>query len=265
MIKHEWEKINYWAPCYQTRLRATLDKSPRIKSLGTNLKQIEPWIGPFFTLKKHFFAMIQWACLRTMGPIQGSNIKNVWLTCERIVLTVGLFFLFLPFFHDFFFFFFFFYSYYTQWIFFLTFSPFSFITTTFFLGALLFEMEINLKLFYKSKSPSHYENWHFNPSLFAASFNSTPFHTLGKAKNALLTTTLWRFTNPTMSTLKLIKNVTISVLSTMSSIHNMFFIFTKLEQQGLKKINFIFTKFEQQVLKKTIKKQTNKKMSNLGP
>ncbi len=221
--------------CYQTRLRATLDKSPRIKSLGTNLKQIEPWIGPFFTLKKHFFAMIQWVCLRTLGPIQGSNIENVWLTCERIVLTVGLFF---------------FYSYYTQWIFFLTFSLFSFITTTFFLGALLFEMEINLKLFYKSKSPSPYENWHFNPSLFAPSFNSTPFHTLGKAKNALLTITLWRFTNPTMSTLKLIKNVTISVLSTMSSIHNMFFHFHKIWATRIKKNNA---------------KQTNRKMSNLGP
>jgi hypothetical protein len=30
-------------------MRVTLDKGP-----GTNLKQIEPWIAPFFILKKHF-------------------------------------------------------------------------------------------------------------------------------------------------------------------------------------------------------------------
>jgi hypothetical protein len=35
-------------------LRAALDKGPEAKSPGTNLNQIEPWIEPFFTLKKHF-------------------------------------------------------------------------------------------------------------------------------------------------------------------------------------------------------------------
>jgi hypothetical protein len=36
-------------------LRATLDKGPETKNPGTNLKQIEPWIGPLFTLKKSAF------------------------------------------------------------------------------------------------------------------------------------------------------------------------------------------------------------------
>ncbi len=40
--------------------------------------------------------------LKAWGPIQGSNIKNVWLTCKRIRLTSGLFSLLLLFFHDFF-------------------------------------------------------------------------------------------------------------------------------------------------------------------
>jgi hypothetical protein len=37
-------------------IRVTFDKGPRTKSPGTNLKQIEPWIGPFFILKETFFS-----------------------------------------------------------------------------------------------------------------------------------------------------------------------------------------------------------------
>ncbi len=42
-------------------------------------------------------------CLKVWSSIQRSNIKNVWLTCERIRLTFGLFSL-LPFFHGLFYF-----------------------------------------------------------------------------------------------------------------------------------------------------------------
>jgi len=53
-------------------------------------------------------------------------------------------------------------------------------------------MGINLKLFCEFKSPSTYEKkLALQPSTFCLfSFNSTPFHALGKAKNAFLTTTL---------------------------------------------------------------------------
>ncbi len=73
----------------------TLNKGLRTKSPGTNLKQIEPCIGPFFTLdlsshsKKHFFSN---ECLKVWGSIPRSNIKKLWLTCEKIRLTFGLFF-----------------------------------------------------------------------------------------------------------------------------------------------------------------------------
>jgi len=72
-------------------LRVTLDKGPGTKSSGTNLKQIEPWIGPFFTLKETFFSKVQWVCLKSWGSIQLSNIKNVCLTYERIKLIFSLF------------------------------------------------------------------------------------------------------------------------------------------------------------------------------
>jgi len=35
-------------------LMTILDKGPGTKSSGINLKQIDPWIGPFFILKKTF-------------------------------------------------------------------------------------------------------------------------------------------------------------------------------------------------------------------
>jgi hypothetical protein len=54
---------------------------------------------------------------------------------------------------------------------------------------ILFGMGTNLRFFYKSKAPSTRENWHFNLSLFAPASDSTPFHALGKAKNALLLAT----------------------------------------------------------------------------
>jgi hypothetical protein len=51
-----------------------------------------------------------------------------------------------------------------------------------------------------------------------------------------------------MPTLELVKNGRVSVLSTMFSIHNMSFTFTKFEQQRLKNIL-----------------EKNKKMNNLEP
>ncbi len=77
-------------------LRATLDEDPGTKSPQTNLKHIEPWIGPFFTFLKTLFPEVQWVCLKAWGSIWGFNIKNVWLTCERIRLTF-VFFVFFQF------------------------------------------------------------------------------------------------------------------------------------------------------------------------
>jgi hypothetical protein len=88
--------------CYPARIRVTLDKCPQ-----TNLKQIEPWIGSFFTLRKTFFPKLQWVCIKAWVKFEVPNIKNVWLTCERIKLIFGLFcFLFVV--QGFFLFFFFF-------------------------------------------------------------------------------------------------------------------------------------------------------------
>lgn len=42
-------------------------------------------------IKNPVFPKVQWVCLEASGSIQRSNIKNVWLTCERIRLTFGLF------------------------------------------------------------------------------------------------------------------------------------------------------------------------------
>ncbi len=78
---HEWVPV-----CLAFKLRATLDKGP-----GTNWKQIEPQIGPFFTFKRIFFLKVQWVCLKAWGLIWGCNIKFVWLTYERIRLTFGFF------------------------------------------------------------------------------------------------------------------------------------------------------------------------------
>jgi hypothetical protein len=82
--------------CVDVMFKATIDKGLGTKSVRTNLKQIEPWIGPFFTLKKTFKKEVQWMCLKAWGPIWGFNIKIVWLTCERIrlILVFSLFFLF---------------------------------------------------------------------------------------------------------------------------------------------------------------------------
>jgi hypothetical protein len=51
------------------------------------MDQFEPWIGPFFTLKKPFFPYGTMSVFKSLG----SNIQNVLLTCERIRLTFGLF------------------------------------------------------------------------------------------------------------------------------------------------------------------------------
>ncbi len=85
--------------CYPARIRVALDKGP-----GANLKQMEPWIGKFFSLRKTFFPKLQWVCLKAWVQFEGSNIENVWLTCERIKLIFGLFSFF--FFQCFFLFFF---------------------------------------------------------------------------------------------------------------------------------------------------------------
>ncbi len=96
--------------------------------------------------------------------------------------------------------------------------------------AFLFEMGIGLNIFCKSKSLSTCENWHFNPSLSTSPFNSTQFHAFQKPKNVLLlATTLWRSIKPAMQTLELVKSEGANVLSTMSSKHGTFFIFTKFD------------------------------------
>ncbi len=124
--------------------------------------------------------------------------------------------------------------------FFLSFSPSSsssFTTTTLFFGVFFFGMGTGLRTSYKSKSPSTCENWCFNLPLFAPPSDSPPFHSLGKAKNAfLLTTTLWGSTKLTMSILELVKNGGVDVLSTMSSIHNIYSILIQFEQQGKKRM-----------------------------
>ncbi len=64
------------------------------------MKQIEPWIGPFFTLKNAFFSMVQWMCVKTWCSIGGSNIENVPFTCQTIRLICDFFlffFIFFPF------------------------------------------------------------------------------------------------------------------------------------------------------------------------
>ncbi len=43
------------------RFSTIFNNGPRSKILSTNLKQIEPWIGHFFTLI--FFCEVRWACL----------------------------------------------------------------------------------------------------------------------------------------------------------------------------------------------------------
>jgi hypothetical protein len=94
----------------------------------------------------------------------------------------------------------------------------------------LFEMGTGLKIFCKSKSFSTCENWHFNSSLSTSPSNSTPFHAFQKVRNVfLLATTLWRSIKPTMPTIELVKSEGVSVFSTMSSMHDMFFISTKFE------------------------------------
>ncbi len=71
------------------------------------------------------------------------------------------------------------------------------------------------------------------PSTSTPPSNSPPFHVLGRAKHAfLLPTTLWGYTKPNMSTLKLVKNGGACVLSIMSSIHSIFSIFIEFKQQG---------------------------------
>jgi len=84
--------------------RATLDKGPKTNSPRTNLKQIEPWIGPFFTFKKHFFySTMSMSVFKGLGPIWRYNIKIVWLAFERIMLTFGFFLFFIVYFYFYFF------------------------------------------------------------------------------------------------------------------------------------------------------------------
>jgi hypothetical protein len=107
---------------------------------------------------------------------------------------------------------------------------------TFFFCVFLFGMRIGLRISCKSNSCSTCENWYFNFSLSVPPLDSTSFHALGKARNALLATTLWGSTKLAMPTLELVKNGRVSVLSIMFSLHNMSFTFTKFEQQRFKNI-----------------------------
>jgi hypothetical protein len=58
--------------CLAFKLRATLDKGPGTQSSGTNWKQIEPRIGPFFTFKRTFFLKVPCMRLKAWG---GSNLR----------------------------------------------------------------------------------------------------------------------------------------------------------------------------------------------
>jgi len=58
-------------------MKATLDKGPGTRSPGTNLKQIEPWIGPFFT----FFFSFFYVCL---SPRLSSSLVLFSLEWESI-------------------------------------------------------------------------------------------------------------------------------------------------------------------------------------
>jgi hypothetical protein len=85
-----------WTPS-KVGLSATLDKGSGTKSPRTNLKQIEPWMGPFFTLKITLFSKVQWVCLKARDPIRGFNIENVWsirLICDLFFLFLMVFFFF---------------------------------------------------------------------------------------------------------------------------------------------------------------------------
>jgi hypothetical protein len=63
-------------------------------------------------IKKTFLKKVQWVSLKAWGPIS----KIVWLTCERIKLTFGLFCFFSCFVSWIFSSFFNYYSYYTEWM-----------------------------------------------------------------------------------------------------------------------------------------------------
>jgi len=99
LMKRRAPHFFYFGLLHVSSLRVILDKGPRTKSLRTNLKQIELWR---ITLKKTFFTKVPWVCRKAWGPIQGSNIKNVCLTCGKIRLTFGLFSFFSSFFYGFF-------------------------------------------------------------------------------------------------------------------------------------------------------------------
>ncbi len=131
--------------------------------------------------------MVQWVCLKAWGPIQRSNIKNVWLTCERISKAFGFFYLFPYFFQVFFFIFFFPFPIHNGYFFHLRLHHNHFVYSVF-----LFGMATDLRIFCKYKSLFTHENWHFNLSLFTPPSYSTPFHAFRKVKNPLLlATTLW--------------------------------------------------------------------------
>lgn len=82
--------------------KATLDKGLGTKSSGTNFNQIEPWIGPLCTLKKTFFSYGTMSVSKSLGSNLKVQYQNVWLTCQRIMLTFGIYLFFLRFFHGFF-------------------------------------------------------------------------------------------------------------------------------------------------------------------
>jgi hypothetical protein len=59
-------------------LVSLLDKGLGTKSRGTNLKQIEPWIGPFFILKETFFF---WKGTMSLSKDLGSNSRVQYQKC----------------------------------------------------------------------------------------------------------------------------------------------------------------------------------------
>ncbi len=113
-------------------------------------------------IKKTFFSKVQWLCLRAWGPIQGSNIKNVWLACEKIMLTFGKKKFFLIF-HGF--------KKISSYFLFLVHTMDERrhkIPQSIFLNFLLFfGMGTGFGIYSKFKSPSTCEIWHFNALFFS--------------------------------------------------------------------------------------------------
>jgi hypothetical protein len=71
--------------------RVILDKDPGIKARRTNWKQIECWIGHFFTLKKTLFLKVQWVCIKALYTL---IVCNSWVEVQDITQKNFLVFFF---------------------------------------------------------------------------------------------------------------------------------------------------------------------------